>query len=103
MAAAVAGDVHDMMLASAETRLGRTGAVPRRRISRLPEERDQIGETGRLRSACGGESSMSAAEGTSAKAQCSGWVLRGVFGALGRRVLGPPKIDGARGVVREVG
>ena len=56
-----------------------------------------------MRSACGCESSVSAAKGTSAKAQCTGWVLRGVFGALGRRVLGPPKIDGARGVVREVG
>ena len=41
MAAAVAGDVHGMMLASAETRPGRTGDVSRRRVCRVPEERDQ--------------------------------------------------------------
>ena len=71
MAAAIAGDVHDMMLASAETRPGRTSAVLRRRISRLPEKRDQIGEMGRLRSACGGESSAKdSCEGAVAAAGC---------------------------------
>ena len=53
MAAAISRDVHDMMLASAETRPGRTGDVPRRRISRLPEERDQIGEMGMAAAAQG--------------------------------------------------
>ena len=91
-----------MILASAETRPGRTGDVLRRRISRLPEERDQIGETGRLRSACGFESSMSAAGGTSAKAQWRWLGAPGRFRGSGQRVLGPPKIDRARGVVRKV-
>ena len=41
MAAAVAGDVHGMMPASAETRSGHAGDVSRRRVCRVPEERDQ--------------------------------------------------------------
>ena len=41
MAVAITGDVHDMMLASAETRSGHAGDVSRRRVCRVPEERDQ--------------------------------------------------------------
>ena len=96
MAVAITGDVHDMMLASAETRLGRTGAVLRRRISRLPEERDQIGETGRLRSACGGESSMSAATGTRAKAQWRWLGAPGRFRGSGWAGVGPLQKSAAR-------
>ena len=41
LAAAITREVHDMILASAETRPGRTGDVSRRRVCRVPEERDQ--------------------------------------------------------------
>ena len=96
MTVAIAEKVHGMMPASAETRLGRTGAVLRRRISRLPEERDQIGEMGRLRSACGGERGASAAEGTSAKAQWRWLGAPGRFRGSGRARVGPLQKSTAR-------
>ena len=82
MAVAITGDVHDMMLASAETRPGHAGDVSRRRICRVPEERDQsrgngeVAERARRREQRGG-----------LVQRCSGgdWVLRGVSGSPGGR------------------
>ena len=82
MAAAIAGDVHDMMLASAETRPGRAGDVPRRCVFRVPEERDQsrgngeVAERARRREQRGG---------LVRRRNGGGWVLRAVSGSPGGR------------------
>ena len=82
MAVAITGDVHGMMLASAETRPGHAGDVPRRCISRLPEEREEsrgngeVAERARRREQRGG---------LVRRRSGGGWVLRGVSGSPGGR------------------
>ena len=51
MAAAIAGEVHYTMLASAETLAGCAGALLRRCVCWAPEERDKSRGMGRLRPA----------------------------------------------------
>ena len=82
MAVAITGDVHGMMLASAETRPGHADDVSRRRVCRVPEERDQsrgngeVAERARHREQRGG---------LVRRRNGGGWVLRGVSGSPGGR------------------
>ena len=75
MAAAIAGEVHYTMLASAETLPGRAGALLRRCVCWAPEERDKSRGMGRLRRPRDGERSASAV------AAASGQVLWQWLGA----------------------
>ena len=94
MAVAITGDVHGMMLASAETRPGHAGDVSRRRVRRVPEERDQskgngeVAERARLREQ---------AARTRAKRSGGGWVLRGILGSVGRAEAFEKIVNGERG------
>ena len=78
MAAAIAGEGHYTMLASAETLEGRAGALLRSCVCWAPEERDKSRGMGRLRRPRGGERSASAVATT------SGQVLWQWLGAGGR-------------------
>ena len=78
MAAAIAGEVHYTMLASAETLAGCAGALLRRCVCWAPEERDKSRGMGRLRRPRDGERSASAV------AAASGQVLWQWLGAGGR-------------------
>ena len=77
MAAAIAGEVHYSMLASAETLAGRAGALPRRCVCWAPESGTKAGEWGD----CGPRGSDKSA---SAVAAASGQVLWQWLGAGGR-------------------
>ena len=94
MAAAMAREAHDMILASAETRPGRTGDVSRRRVCRVPEERDQskgngeVAERARRREQRGG---------LVRRRSGGGWVLRGILGSVGRAEAFEKIVNGERG------
>ena len=94
MATAVTGDVHDMMLASAETRPGHAGDVSRRCVLRAPEEWDQskgngeVAERARRREQRGR---------LVRRRSGGGWVLRGILGSVGRAEAFEKIVNGERG------
>ena len=86
MAAAIAGEVHYTMLASAETLAGRAGALLRRCVCWAPEERDKGRGMGRLRPRAAAKEARVQSQRPAGRCCGSGWALEVDSGVLGGRV-----------------
>ena len=86
MAAAIAGEGHYTMLASAETLEGRAGALLRSCVCWAPEERDKSRGIGETAARAAEREARVRSQRLAGRCCGSGWVREVDFGVLGGRV-----------------
>ena len=85
MAAAIAGEVHYTMLASAETLAGRAGALLRRCVCWAPEERTKAGKLAGYGARAAAREARVRLQRLAGRCCGSGWVLEVDSGVPGGR------------------